>query len=208
MPYKKYFLFLFVLISLKFLVLLLWTSWKERSQAIQAPAIQVPSGKTVIIDGKITPLEWSDAKVLSVGDSVQVFLKASGEYLLIAVEAAPAENIYIDLYTKNGTTVRDFHASAKLGQRLSNNGSWTDWNWGNNKGWVANVSRINSIENKTFFNENSREFQIEKSLFKNNEALLFITMGIMNSSNDSDKKIPADANITEPSKWILIKWLK
>jgi hypothetical protein len=66
------------------------------------------------------------------------------------------------------------HASAKLGERRFQNGAWPEWIWWNNQGWVANVSRVDSFEKRTFLPTNAREYQIRKSRFPGREWKVMI----------------------------------
>jgi hypothetical protein len=61
-------------------------------------------------------------------------------------------------------SIHDLHASAKLGERELQGGKWPgDWrNWWNNRGWVANVSQVESFEKRAFVLANVREYQIER----------------------------------------------
>jgi hypothetical protein len=128
--------------------------------------VTVPLGKPVMVDGHISPKEWEDATEVAMPESIRLYFKQSGEFVYVCVRLPKGHSGFTDLYlsTPGGPAV-NLHASAKLGERVLTDNSWPDWTWWNNADWVANVSRVDSFEKRTFLTEEVREFQIRRSRF-------------------------------------------
>jgi hypothetical protein len=129
--------------------------------------VHVPAGKPVMVDGKIGPGEWSDAAEAEGPGGARLYIKTSGDFVYVAVQFPAGRSGFTDIYlTSEDGGVYDLHASAKLGERRLDGGKWPEWsNWWNNRGWVANVSRVDSFEKRTFVPAGVREYQIERSRF-------------------------------------------
>lgn len=125
-------------------------------------SIVIPKGSHVLVDGKLGPGEWADARRIAASDSVTLYLKRDASYLYIAVR--PKDGAFsVDLYFDRGDGARilDLHASAKLGEREGSFGQWPRWVWWNNRGWAANVVRVASFEPREFLADEAKEYQIE-----------------------------------------------
>lgn len=173
----------------------------------QKNSINIPNGKSILIDGKITENEWNDSKKIQCTDSIYLFLKSSEEYILIAIQAPPEKNAIVDLYCTNSKQLLNLHASAKLGQRTFIGKIWTPWVWWNNNYWAANVSRVESFDKRTFLKENVREFQIHKSFFTEKRTNLFFEITFIKDGGNINKiSFPKDQKNTSPKNWININW--
>jgi hypothetical protein len=153
-------LFTRVLVVL-FIVLCDAMSAKVRAVA----SISIPRGAHVLIDGKLGPGEWADARRVAASDSVAIYLKRDTNYLYVAVQpTAGASNV--DLYFERGEAeaVLDLHASAKLGEREGPFGQWPEW-W-NNREWAANVVRVATFEPQEFLADEVKEYQINVKRLK------------------------------------------
>jgi hypothetical protein len=173
---------------------------------LHTEVIKIPEGKSVLIDGKITGTEWSDAKMIKAPDSVFLFLKTHEEYVLLAIAVPADKNAIEDLYFYIEGQLINFHASAKLGQRNFINSKWEDWIWWNNEKWAANISKVESFENHTFFKQNVREFQLHKSIFKGKQTRLFLETTFLKDSTSYISHFPNDAENNNMKNWLDVKW--
>jgi hypothetical protein len=140
-------------------------------------AANVPQGSAVMIDGKLSPGEWSDAKEFPLSNGVDLFVKRHERFLLIAVEFPAGIYGFTDLFINRNL---DLHASAKLGERArASNGEWSAWKWWNNDGWVANVSRVDEFAGPKLIAESVREYQIDLDRFSSREIQLEVLSTIM-----------------------------
>jgi hypothetical protein len=170
-------------------------------------AQNIPNGKAILIDGKITGKEWSDARRVDAADSVKIYFKQHAEYVLIAVKVADGKNMMVDMYCSAASGLENLHASAKLGQRQYSNNNWGEWNWWNNKLWAANVARVESFEQRTFLKENVREFQIHKSFFASAGTKIFFDITYIGVANAlSTIHFPVSATNTQTQNWLAIHW--
>jgi hypothetical protein len=138
--------------------------------------VHVPTGKPVMVDGKIGPEEWNDAAAEEVPSGGRLYLKTSGEFAYIAVQFPAGRSGFTDLYIASPDgTIHDLHAFPKLGERRLEGGKWPEWSdWWNNRGWVANVSEVESFEKRTFVPATVREYQIERSRFAGSDWRLML----------------------------------
>lgn len=172
--------------------------------AAGAEPIKVPVAKQVVmIDGKISPTEWQDAATISAGDFARIYIKQTKEHVWLAVEFLRSKTGTLDLYISPGRgRPVNLHASAKLGQRILQNGAWPEeWTWWNNDGWIANVSRVDSWDERTFMPETAREFQIARSWFPNGEFRIMVEMMTPAEPNWQTTAFPVDGINTDPKRW-------
>jgi hypothetical protein len=135
------------------------------SVAISQQNIRVPLGKPVMIDGNMDASEWKDAAATEFPGLATLYVKRSDEYVWLALKLNGKDGA-LDLYlSPPDGSIYDLHASAKLGERRLQRGAWPDRTWWNNEGWVANVSRADSFEKRTFLPANVRQYQIRRSRF-------------------------------------------
>lgn len=134
--------------------------------AAENPALAVPRGRAVMIDGEIAPAEWAKAGRLALGPSLTLYAQQTEDYVYLAVQPEKAAFLAVDLYLQpaNGPEI-NLHASAKLGERLRDGGKWPAWKWWNHHGWTANFARATSFDKREFLPDAAREFQITKERF-------------------------------------------
>jgi hypothetical protein len=165
--------------------------------------VTVPRGSPVMIDGRISPKEWRDAKFLAFGEA-RIWMKQASNYVFFAIQFPPGTHGFTDLMISPvAGQMMDLHASAKLGERTWGKQGWSDWNWWNNDGWMANVSRVDSFDKKSFFAENVREYQIRRSRFPSKTWKVMVQLSI--ESNDGSfhtVALPENAAEADPSNWI------
>jgi hypothetical protein len=183
--------------------LLLADAVSTNSRASPRYEYYVPPGKAVLVDGKLERDEWSDAKQFVASESISIFFKRDHKYLYIAVK--PKAGLFsVDLYlVQNAGSVSDLHASAKLGERQGMFGNFPDWIWWNNRGWVANVSRVKTFEPREFLPDEAKEYQITMSRFRKSRQIL------LSADIQVDNKITSIASgVIEQygRKWIKLQW--
>ena len=171
--------------------------------------VHVPTGKPVMVDGKIGPGEWSDAAETDVPGGARLYLKTSGDLVYVAVQFPAGRSGFTDIYiTSEDGGIYDLHASAKLGERRLDGGKWPEWsNWWNNQGWVANVSRVDSFETRTFAPAGVREYQIERSRFVGREWRLMLDMSMESPGGKyTVVRFPASASDSNPKVWLRVQF--
>ncbi|GEM_PF-1255183 len=173
-------------------------SAKGRPQA----RIAIPKGKHVLVDGKLGPGEWADARRIAASDSVTLYLKRDATYLYIAVE--PTGGAFsVDLYFDRGGSARllDLHASAKLGEREGWFGNWPEWVWWNNHGWAANVVRVASFEPREFLPDDAKEYQIEVGRLGARRVWLSADV----QAGEQTRSVPSAGNERYGRRWIELR---
>lgn len=168
--------------------------------------ITVPRGRTVMIDGKISGDEWIDAGHVELGGSGHLFFKTAGQYVYFAVQLPNNRSGFVDLYlAPAGGKLYDLHSSAKLGERALAGGHWPEWNsWWNNRGWVANVSRVESFDEKKFLPETIREFQIDRSYFAGREWKIMLEISLAKGQDYVVTPFPTNADPSHPETWLRV----
>jgi hypothetical protein len=88
------------------------------SSAFAVDPVRLPRGKEVMIDGKITSREWSDAATVDLGHDAKLLVKQSKNDVYLAVELPKGRNMSIDLFfADSDNVITNLHSSAKLGER-------------------------------------------------------------------------------------------
>ncbi|HEY6331217.1 MAG TPA: hypothetical protein VI756_17955 [Blastocatellia bacterium] len=151
------------------------------------PRIQVPqTNPEVMVDGVFSKGEWQDAGHLDVPKLGRIYVQRSTEFVYIAFEYIEAPSGMVDLFISPAEgQIYDFHASAKLGERQLKDGQFPDWTWWNNNDWVANVSRVDSFEDRTFLPTPIREFQIRRSRFPSTVWHVHFALTAMGRKNET-----------------------
>jgi hypothetical protein len=124
--------------------------------------VRIPAGRAALADGRLEPGEWADARELAAAPDVRLYLKHDDEFLYLAVVRAQPAFFGVNLYLGVAETADylNLHASAKLGERRGRAGAWPEWDWWNNEGWAANLTRGVSFEERRFLPDTAKEFQI------------------------------------------------
>lgn len=168
-------------------------------------SIKVPNGKAVLVDGKCQPEEWKDAAETPIPQNYELFFKKSGEFVYICVSAPQETFLTADLYLSPATDGRLYtlHASAKLGERVLQEGKWKDWatdfNWWNADNWWANTVKPDSFEKRSFLPSRAIEFQISRRRFSGKSWRVMFDI-------ISGKLIfPSDANNLKRETWLELK---
>jgi hypothetical protein len=174
-------------------------------QSRESP-IKAPHGKPVMIDGKLAAGEWGDARVVTLPGVARLFVKQSGEYVFLALELTNSDTGTVDLYVSPDDDIYDLHASAKLGERKLQAGKWpADWTWWNNAGWVANVSRVDSWDKRTFLPEKVREYQILRSRFPGKRWKIMFDFMTPAKPEWKSVRYPAGASDTDTKGWLVLE---
>jgi len=169
----------------------------------QVQHLTAPRGGPVMIDGRISAGEWRDASSLVLGRA-RIWVKQTSDFVCIAVEFPPDTHGFADLIISpvSGQII-DLHASAKLGERTLGKQGWSGWNWWNNDGWTANVSRVDSFEQRTFLPETAREYQIRRSRFPGKNWRMMVELSLEQKDGSYHAiALPANATEADPSGWI------
>ncbi len=176
------------------------------SHGQQAATVTVPQGKVVMIDGKLDEGEWSDAAKLDLDHFARVYVKSAGDYVYLAVQMLQSETGAVDLYLADGNSrLYDLHASAKLGERILQEGKWPEpWTWWNNTGWVANVSRVDSWQERTFLPEPVREYHIARHRFPGKQWKIMLEIMTPATPNWQTRHFPENAATTNSAGWITL----
>jgi hypothetical protein len=177
------------------------------STLLLAQTVTVPQGKSIMLDGKLAPGEWSDAKQFAAGDLARLYCKQNNNDVLIAIEILKSKNGTSDLYlSTDAGHIYDLHASAKLGERTLEDSHWPEeWTWWNNNGWVANVSRPDDWNRRTFKDENVREYQISRDRFPGKRWKIFLELMTPDQPKWQTSAYPPNTNSTSDRGWIVLQ---
>ncbi len=81
--------------------------------AAEPPAVHVPRGTPVVIDGRLSEGEWDRAATQRLPDGTLIRLQHDGRHVFLGIAAA--QQGFPSLCVAQGETVRILHASAALG---------------------------------------------------------------------------------------------
>jgi hypothetical protein len=176
-------------------------------EAATGQTIKVPQGRSILVDGKISTAEWADAAKIELGGGVQLFVKPHDDYVLLAVMFPIGNNGFVDLFiAPDSREIFDLHASAKLGERVTSTADkWPDWAWWNNREWTANVSRVESFDEKKFLPENVREFQIKRTRFSGKEWRVRFVLSIDHGQSYSELHLPEAKPGKGSEQWLTLQ---
>jgi hypothetical protein len=168
-------------------------------------AIRVPSGNCVMIDGHFRPTEWCDAAKQTIPGVADIFFKQTSEFVFICVHFLQGRFGLVDVYLAEGDAPPvNLHASAKLGERVLQEATWSPWEWWNNVDWVANVSRVTSFQAMTFLPEDVRVFQIRRSRFDNEQWRVFFVLTCLKDEGQEMIVFPSRASDLNTDHWLTL----
>jgi hypothetical protein len=159
----------------------------------------------MMIDGRLSPGEWQDSRQIDVTGVGSLHIQQVGDFVYIAVQYTSAPSGMVDLYVSpREGEIYDLHASAKLGERQLRGNSFPEWSWWNNRDWVANTSRVDSFENRTFLPTPIREFQIRRSRFASTVWRVRFELTTMGTANQilSTSTYPAQTSDKSTAGWL------
>jgi hypothetical protein len=176
--------------------------------SLAAIVVDVPAGAPVMIDGRYDPAAWRDAAVVEMGGGAEIHIKTSAGFVFIAIALPDSQTGFTDLYLAPGDgSLLDLHASAKLGERRRGRGGWPEFEtWWNNDAWVANLSRVDSFEKRTFLPQHVREYQIRRSRFPAREWKLAVDMSINVDGTYHVVRYPAAASDSTTDAWLTVRF--
>jgi hypothetical protein len=165
--------------------------------------VTVPVGKPVMVDGHFSAKEWEDAAEIAMPESIRLYFKQSGDFVYVCVRLPKGGSGFTDLYlsTPERPAV-NLHASAKLGERVLTDNGWPEWTWWNNVDWVANVSRVDSFEKRSFLPEDVREFQIRRSRFPGGRWLVRFEVSVAVKDDYRAVAFPEGTNSKTKKGWL------
>jgi hypothetical protein len=172
-------------------------------QTLSAQEISVPkASRPVLLDGKFHLKEWQDARLITVSDSLELYLKQDRDFLYWCLRGRGQQLFGVDFYIAFRDSLVNLHASAKLGERIYHNGSYGEWDWWNNQLWSANVARINSFQGQRFLKDEIKEFQLDKERVRDSPLLMMFQL---DQPGEKPPAFPAGAQPESPEKWIKLK---
>jgi hypothetical protein len=184
------------------ILFLIWLVFFNTSITSAQDAIKVPSGKSVLIDGKCREEEWKDAAQLSMSKDYRLFLKKTDDYVFVCVAPPAKSNLMADLYLSAADKkLYTLHASAKLGERALEGDKWkewtNDWDWWNVDGWWANTLKPDSFEKRSFLQSEAIEFQISRRRFAGKSWRVMVDI-----ISGGPLIFPSNANNLKSNTWL------
>lgn len=181
------------------------------------PVIRVPEGRPtpVLLDGQLSPGEWSDAVAVPVGGSIRLLVKQTSGHVYIAVATGARVPRPVDIFLEDAAGgLHQLHASAQIGERTLPDTLWGDsdrpaWRWGNHVDWMANEAKLDS-ERPTALPFSARvypadgtEFQIRRARFPGKQWRLRVDVGFF-PGTEGAYTFPTGAG-RAPSTWAVVE---
>lgn len=163
----------------------------------------VPRGEPVMVDGMLEASEWDEALVRDLAGLARIRIKHSEQNVFLAFELLNSNDGALDIYlSPSPGEIYDLRASAKLGERKLADHAWPEWKWWNNTGWVANTSRVDSFEKRSFLPTKIREFQISRTKFQGTQWKFMVEIMTPADPTWKTTRYPPVAKTTDARDWI------
>lgn len=184
--------------------------------ALRVPAVAAPP---VLVDGRFSPGEWAGARRVPIAEGDTLLLRQAQGHVFIGIRTARPYPTYVDLFLRDGEgRVHNLHASMQTGERELPDTLWTDMRpatrWGNENGWIANVSKRlpERLQDRTmpapkefFFPSEGREFQLLRSRFPGSRWSVRVELRDLGGGGAPDVVYPARSTRTAPAGWAVLE---
>ena len=184
--------------------------------ASPAPSIAVPAGRPtpVLLDGRLSPGEWDDARAIPLTDSIRLLLKQVDGHVFLAIATGSRVPRVVDLFLADGSgQVHQLHASAQIGERALPDTLWEDmqpaWRWGNHVDWIANEAKVDATQpaDRPFaarlFPADGTEFQIRRSRFSGTRWRLRVE--VRTFAGDAIADVLPRLATRDPATWAVLE---
>ncbi len=159
----------------------------------------VPDGKSILVNGLLDEGEWINSSTVQLDETTEIRAHKNSDYLFLAIAFSGQRHTGIDLYTRSNGVTRLLHISSALGEKIFEEGVWSDYVWGRNSWWAANtIGSIFEDGRKRLLEPDAFEFQIDRREL-GADLSLFIRL------KRPAKVLPAGVTETERDKWVRLK---
>jgi hypothetical protein len=187
----------------------------QRGDAQQVLTVPAGGGTPVLIDGQFAADEWSDAIILRVAASVDLYLKQYKGHVFLGVKMAAKSRRYVDMFLlAQDKHVYNLHASMQLGERVLVGSNWSDTNpptrWGYHLDWTANEAKLDPSADPSLpvvqriFPDDGIEFQFRRSRFQGKQWRIRIEIRDF-AGQLPDIIFPADSERKTTARWAILE---
>jgi hypothetical protein len=164
--------------------------------------IKVSTGRNVLPNGIFAENEWDDATKINAENHLRLFAKQDDRFLYFAIEFLDIIHTGVDLYLAASPESRKMlHVSSALGEKDYFAGSWSDYQWGENRMWTANsIGMVWDGEKSVTVPLEGFEFQISKSMFPATKWNFLIHL------KRPEFFYPSDADEIDLDRWQVIEF--
>ena len=126
-------------------------------------ATPVPDGGYILINGSPGAEEWVDAGTMLLDPDTEIRFHKDDKSFFLAIVFLGPRHTGVDLYIQSRGNTRMLHVSSALGEKTLEDGQWSNFAWGQNSWWSANVIESIYEEGRQRFLEPAAfEFQIDR----------------------------------------------
>jgi Tol biopolymer transport system component len=185
-----------------------WNPTIMNLSPVDQPAISVPQGTSVAIDGNISPEEWAGAAVETFADGSELLLLQNEGHLYLGIRGNTTEMIVGNIFINRNDEISILHASAALGTAIyqQEEDSWQQtqtFEWccrGTSNSASDQAERDDFFQHEGWISVNARmgtPNELEYQIIIGDAPLRLAVNYLKVSSDPNDEKIAWPSNLTD-----------
>lgn len=166
----------------------------------------------VLLDGLCPAAEWRGAAATDVGGGVTVLAQEDRGHVHLCLRLPAGSLGAYDLYLQDASgVVHNLHSSAQVGERVRTATGWTEWHWGNHRGWYSPPVPFTGLSEDAarrplFSAQESREITLQKARFDLKPGWrLMLAVHALGADRRARVTYPATASADRPEGWATIR---
>ncbi len=164
--------------------------------AVALASIPAPAGGCILLNGLLGADEWTEAGVVHLDPETELRFDKDDDNLFLAVVFLGPRHTGVDLYVQSRGRTRMLHVSSALGEKTLVDGLWSDYVWGENAWWSANVvGSIFEDGSMRFLEPAAFEFQMDRREL-GPDLRLFVHL------KRPEKSLPSGASVDASDEWL------
>ncbi|MHA7815520.1 MAG: hypothetical protein ACX93N_03530 [Pseudohaliea sp.] len=164
---------------------------------------------TPLLDGRCRASQWQGAVGISLPADVSLLLMHDADSIFVCAKGKPEDFTTLDVYLRDASTdlLYNLHVSAQLGERVMDDGNWSEMTFCNHRAWTAFWVPFSGTEETDccirprFLEGSHREVRVVRGRFPG-EALnmMFSVSAVHHGENDrAELRYPRNALDTDPA---------
>lgn len=180
-----------------------------------APRVDVPEGRSVLVDARCEEGEWTGASRTALANGLELLMQQDDRRVYLCIPLPPDSYGTMDLYVlpAGAAMPTNLHASAQVGERQRTAAGWPDWRFGVHMYWYSpplaavGADVADGRARLDFGAVAAREVAIAKSKFGTGTWSVMLDLRAIGADKSGTATFPAGASADATASWATIEVL-